>query len=72
MWPHVRRKNGPLQRFWDLDALHHAMAVTNFEQMDPVVEKLAQSAPLTVVAIGSSIVSTFGGSFQPSLDAVFK
>jgi hypothetical protein len=73
IWRDVKRENGqPLHRFWDLDDLRHAITVPSYEQMAPVVQKLESGLALTVVALGSSITSEYGGAFQPSLDDIFR
>jgi hypothetical protein len=48
-------------RFWDANFLDRAHTVLNFEQMRGVVDKLHAGRPLTVVAVGDSIVADFGG-----------
>jgi hypothetical protein len=40
------------------------MAVMQYEQMEQVIVKLQQGLPLTVAAIGDSIVATHGGCYH--------
>jgi hypothetical protein len=58
-------------RFWDRQLLSHAVAAANYEQLRPLLRKLNAGRPITVAAIGSSVVQDHGGTFHGSLDAVW-
>jgi hypothetical protein len=51
------------ERFWDLSALQRASAIINYDQMRPVFSKLQSGKPITVSALGDSIVADLGGCF---------
>jgi hypothetical protein len=73
IWGATEHYDGkPVRRFWDMTALRRAIAVPSYEQMDAVVEALRTGKPLVVAALGSSLVSDFGGCYQPSLDEVYR
>lgn len=60
-WPYGDAMVG--ERFWDLSALQRASAVINYDQMRPVFSKLQSGRPITVSALGDSIVADYGGCF---------
>lgn len=51
-------------RTWDEAWLGRAQSVTHYEQLRPLFERLHAGQPLTVVALGSSIVSGYAGCFN--------
>ena len=46
------------------DLTAHRRSVANFAQMRPFFERLEAGLPVTVLAIGDSITSDFGGCFH--------
>ncbi|GBF96630.1 hypothetical protein Rsub_09376 [Raphidocelis subcapitata] len=57
-------------RFWDRALLSASLGAANFEQMRPLLRKLRAGRPITVAAVGSSVVQDHGGTFHSSLEAV--
>ena len=54
-------------RFWDRRLLAHSVGAANFDQMRHFLGKLNRGEPVTVAAVGSSVVQDHGGSFHASL-----
>lgn len=57
-------------RFWGRDLLRRSVGAANYEQMRPLIAKLDAGEPITVAAVGSSVVQDHGGTFHPSLEAL--
>ena len=51
-------------RIWNTSDLESAFSVLNLGQMHSFFERLAAGNPVTVLAIGDSIVKDFGGCFH--------
>ena len=51
-------------RIWNTSDLEAAFSVLNLGQMQPFFERLEAGKPITVLAIGDSIVKDFGGCFH--------
>jgi hypothetical protein len=56
--------------FWDRQAIRRGIAVPALEQFESLMKKLDTGQPITVTAIGSSIIKDLGGCFASSLEAV--
>lgn len=57
-------------RFWDLGFLARSMATAPSARMLPVLAKLNAGEAITVVAMGSSVTSDFGGCFHRDMQAL--
>jgi hypothetical protein len=52
------------RRFWDRATLQRGIAVANYEQMRPFLDKLNAGQPVTVVMFGDSITAGHGGCYH--------
>lgn len=57
-------------RFWDRQLLAHSIGAANYGQMKRLLDKLNAGLPITVAAVGSSVVQDHGGAFHSSIDAL--
>lgn len=53
------------ERVWDEPWMLRAAGVTHYEQMVLMIKRLNSGLPITVVALGSSIIAGDGGCFNP-------
>lgn len=53
-------------RFWDRALLSASLGAANFEQMRPLLAKLRAGRPITVAAVGSSVVQVGGWALRPA------
>ena len=56
--------------FWDRLAIRRGIVVPAIEQFESLMKKLDTGQPITVTAIGSSIIKALGGCYASSLEAV--
>ena len=57
-------KSASLPPAWTPGDLHHAWSLLNYDQMRPFIARLDAGLPVTVLALGDSITSDFGGCFH--------
>lgn len=57
-------------RFWTRELLRRSVGAGNYAQMKALLEKLDAGEPITVAAVGSSVVQDHGGAFHSSLAAL--
>eukprot|EP00798_Chlamydomonas_sp_ICE-L_P025071 gene25071-10723_t len=60
-WDYVDKRS--IHRLWDLHDLPRAVAHSNPSSLHTILRKLSAGEPITVVALGSSVTSDFGGCF---------
>jgi hypothetical protein len=71
-WHYSSQLISSRERFWDYWQLQSALAVRNLDQMRPFAARLLSGQPVTVLALGSSIVQDNAGIFHSSLEAVTR
>ena len=57
-------QSASLPPVWTPADLHHAWRLLNYDQMRPFIARLDAGLPVTVLALGDSITSDFGGCFH--------
>lgn len=60
------------KRLWDERLLVRANAQVTNDRLFSLLRKLDRGEPIVVVAMGSSVVSDYGGCFHNSLDQIYQ
>ena len=63
-WLPMDLLDSPLTRIWSTSDLRAGITVPSYTQMRPFFKRLEEGMPVTVVAIGDSVIGDYGGCFH--------